>query len=158
MGMNGRISGLAPAWTLILLLLAGSGTAQEVPEPSSLRATINQGRVSAGQSVLAADAVLDEAAQMAAQEGSTADQVRAFLLERRYVPMQLDVLIGTGNASALAVALSWQTDPAARQSLENAGVEEIGTAAAPNPGTKGPGDAYRWVAVLTKPLRAKDAR
>jgi hypothetical protein len=155
MRMNGRNSGLLPAWMLGFLMLAGSTVAQEIAEPSTLRATINQGRVSAGQSVLAADAVLDEAAQMAAQEGSNADQVRAFLLGRRYATMQLDVLIGTGNASALAVGLSWQTDPAAKRSLENSGFEEIGTAAAANPKATGPGDAYRWVAILAKPLRVQ---
>lgn len=155
MYINGRPAGLLRAAMGAFLLLAGGAAGQTVPEPATLRATINQGRVSAGQSVLTPDAALDEAAQLAAQEGSTAAQVQAFLAERRYVTLQIDVLSGTGNASALAVALSWQTDPAARHVLENADVEEIGTAAAANPTAKGANDAFRWVAILAKPRRAR---
>lgn len=154
MPMHGRTPGPLPAGMFALLLLTGSAAGQTVPEPSTLRATINQGRISAGQSVLTPDAALDEAAQLAAQEGSTAAQVQAFLAERRYVTLQIEVLNGTGNASALAVALSWQTDPAARRALEDADVEEIGTAAAANPAAKGANDAFRWVAILAKPRRA----
>ena len=154
MPMHGRTPGPLPAGMFALLLLTGSAAGQTVPEPSTLRATINQGRISAGQSVLTPDAALDEAAQLAAQEGSTAAQVQAFLAERRYVTLQIELLNGTGNASALAVALSWQTDPAARRALEDADVEEIGTAAAANPAAKGANDAFRWVAILAKPRRA----
>ena len=155
MPMNGRKPGPLLAGMLALLLMAGGAGAQQVPEPSMLRATLNQGRISAGQSVLTPDSALDEAAQLAAQEGSSAAQLQAFLAERHYVTTQIDVLSGTGNASALAVALSWQTDPAARRALEDAGVEEIGTAAAPNPGARGANDAFRWVAILAKPRRDK---
>jgi hypothetical protein len=158
MRKSGRVPALLMALAVPLLLAGGALAAQpagETPEASTLRATINQGRVSAGQNVLAADAVLDEAAQLAAQEGSDSAAVRAFLLDRHYVAMTIDVLSGTGGASALAVGLSWQTDPATRLVLENPGVEEIATAVAANPHATGPNDAYRWVAVLAKPARFK---
>lgn len=77
--------------------------------------------------------------------------VEASLLERFYIPMQLDVLVSVAGSDPQGAIDQWR-----RSNWPTIGdpvLQEVGTAVLWNPGAGGPNGSYIWVAVLARPLR-----
>lgn len=77
--------------------------------------------------------------------------VEASLLERFYIPMQLDVLVSMAGSDPQGAVDQWRRSD--WPTIADPVLQEVGTAVLWNSGASSPNGAYIWVAVLARPLR-----
>lgn len=156
----------AAAWALLFLGAASVAALPAVAQDrAALTAALNRERQGNEAQPLAVSADLSRAAEevamraIAGAAGSPAAAlakpdiaaVEASLLERFYIPMQLDVLVSVAGSDAQEAVDQWRRS--GWPTVGDPALQEVGTAVLWNPDAPGPGSRYLWVAVLARPLR-----
>lgn len=152
-----------------ILLFLGAVTAAALPaaaqDRAALTAALNRERQGNEAQALAVSADLNRVAEevaMRAIAGAAGSPgaalakpdiaaVEASLLERFYIPMQLDVLVSVAGSDAQQAVDQWRRSK--WPSVGDPALQEVGTAVLWNRDAPGPGSRYIWVAVLARPLR-----